>query len=258
VVTLYLAWGYASGLAHQHSAISVLTAYDTPCLFGRARLHSGVHVLGIALLWQTYSHHIGVESSGKFLCAHLVFISTGMNSLTLSETLPVVVYDQVLDQDQQKSFLAELEQAQLELHTPYPNRIFTRPEHSNWLRSYFDPLINVAVEDAGTSGELQQIYLSWELPGCNFMYHRAHPNIGAVLCYSLDDFLGIELDILTEGFDDPDEYLWHAMERNGHKIEFKSNQAIMIKNNEPRHHWGFTAKVGLNRVKRNVWIYLGK
>lgn len=172
--------------------------------------------------------------------------------------VPVRIYDSVLDADQQRAFLAEISQSQWELHQPYPNRIFTRPEHTAWLCGYFDPLIGSAVGDAGLSGEVQQVFMSWELPDCQFMYHRAHANIGAVICYSIDDFPGIELDVLTEGFDDPEDYLWDNKGRRGRRTEFTANQAIMITNNDPRHHWGFTANIGAGRVKRDVWIYLGK
>ena len=172
--------------------------------------------------------------------------------------LPATVFDSVLDADQYRLFLAELGQNHFELHQPYPYRIFTKPEHTVWLRGYFDPLINAAVQHAGLSGEVQQVFMSFEMPECQFMYHRAHINIGAVICYSIDEFAGVELDVLTEGFDDPDEYLWHKMGRQGTVLPFVANQAIMIHNTDPRHHWGFTAKIGSNRVKRDVWIYLGK
>jgi hypothetical protein len=258
VVTLYLAWGDAAWLTHQHSTISVLTTDDPAGLLGRACLHCGVHVLGVALLWQTYFYYIGVESSGKFLGAHRVFISTGMNPIIPHQDVPITVYDDVLDTDQRRLFLAELGQSQLELHQPYPNRIFTRPEHTDWLRSYFNLLIHNAVTDLGLSGEVQQVFMSFEMPGCEFMYHRAHVNIGAVICYSIDDFPGIELAVLTEGFDDADEYLWGDKGRAGHKLGFVGNQALVIHNRDPRHHWGFTALIGECRVKRNVWIYLGK
>lgn len=174
------------------------------------------------------------------------------------DDVPLRIYDSVLDQDQQRSLLAEISQSHLELHQPYPNRIFTRPEHTAWLRGYFDPLIGAAVSEAGLSGEVQQVFLSWELPDCQFMYHRAHSNIGAVICYSVDDFPGIELDILTEGFDDPEDYLWGNKGRSGRRVPFAANQAIMVINADPRHHWGFTANIGAGRVKRDVWIYLGK
>jgi hypothetical protein len=126
------------------------------------------------------------------------------------------------------------------------------------LRSYFDPLIYNAITDLSLSGEVQQVFMSFEMPGCQFMYHRAHVNIGAVICYSIDDFPGIELAVLTEGFDDPDDYLWGNTGHNFQKTKFVGNQAIMVRNDSPRHHWGFTALIGEGRVKRDVWIYLGK
>lgn len=174
------------------------------------------------------------------------------------DDVPVRIYDSVLEPDQQKLFLAEIAQSHLELHQPYPNRIFTLPEHTAWLRGYFDPLINSAIHECELSGEIQQVFMSWELPDCRFMYHRAHLNIGAVLCYSIDDFAGIELDVLTEGFDDPADYLENDKNRSGRRFEFVANKAIMIQNTHTRYHWGFTAPIGPSRVQRNVWIYLGK
>ena len=181
-----------------------------------------------------------------------------MHSTQPHPDVPVHVYESVLAADQLRSFLDEVSQSHWELHQPYPNRIFTQPQHTAWLREYFDPLIAAAVQDAGLSGEVQQVFMSWELPDCHFMYHRAHPNIGAVICYSIDEFGGLELDVLTEGFDDPEDYLWDRKNRSGRRFGFDSNQAIMVRNTQPRHHWGFTAAIGAGRVKRDVWIYLGK
>jgi len=262
VSTQYLACVDAPWLSYQHCAITVLCADDAACLFGCACLHSGVHVLGVACLWQTYADRKSLQTTmggfGEFCGAHLVFISNHMNTTIPHPDVPVLIYDSVLDPDQLKSFLAELSQSHLELHQPYPNRVFSQPLHTAWLRGYFDPLIETAIQDAGTSGEVQQVFMSFEMPDCQFMYHRPHPNIGAVICYSIDDFPGIELDVLTEGFDDPDDYLWSSKERAGRRMPFQANQAIMIRNTKPRNHWGFTANIGAGRVKRDVWIYLGK
>ena len=181
-----------------------------------------------------------------------------MNPIIPYQDVPVTIYNDVLDEDQRRLFLAELSQSHLELHQPYPNRVFTRPEHTDWLRSYFDTLIHSAIADLGSSGEVQQVFMSFEMPDCQFMYHRPHPSIGAVIVYSIDDFSGIDLDVLTEGFDDPDDYLWSNKGRSGRRMPFQANQAIMIRNTEPRNHWGFTANIGAGRVKRDVWIYLGK
>lgn len=181
-----------------------------------------------------------------------------MNKTLPSRDVPVTVYTDVLDEDQRRLFLDELSQNHFELHQPYPNRIFTQSEHTAWLRGYFDPLIQDAIQCMGLSGEVQQVFMSYELPNCQFMYHRAHANIAAVICYSIDDFPGIDLDILIEGFDDPEDYLWSNMNRSGFRIPFVANQAIMVHNDDPRHHWGFTANIGEGRVKRDVWIYLGK
>lgn len=173
--------------------------------------------------------------------------------------VPLIRFTDVLGPAQHQELLLAVEETHWQLHQPYPRRIFTQPQHSGYLTEIFQPLIDQAAESAALSGEVQQIFLSWELPGCRFMYHRAHPNIGAVMTYDLDDFGGIELEVLTQGFDDTEDYLTlGAQGRAGHRQDFRADSALMVINSEPRHHWGFTADIGPGRVRRGLWIYLGK
>lgn len=177
---------------------------------------------------------------------------------TSHPSLPVITCDQVLESPAHKTLLEELSQQNLDMYQAYPNRIFTRFHHQLWLQGYFQQLIDWTVTEHSLSGEVQQVFYSVELPGCNFMYHRSHPSIGAVIHWSPENFPGPGIQMLEQGFDDPDDYLWGDKGRTGPVFPFLANQAIVVVNQEPRRHWGFQSPIGESRAKRSVWIYLGK
>ena len=172
---------------------------------------------------------------------------------------PVSVYPDVLAEDRYKSLLAELSQSHLEMHQPYPKRLFSKPEHEPWLRGYFEDFIATLKTHTGQDGlYVQQIFLGMELPDSGFLLHRSHPNIAAVAVYSLEDFPPVQLHVLTNSHDDPEDYLWGRKDYKFVPFAFSANEAIVVHNTDPRYHWGFSSKIGQNTIKRSIWIYFGK
>ena len=173
--------------------------------------------------------------------------------------IPVSVYANTLAEDRYRSLLDEMGQSHLELHQPYPRRLFTKPEHEPWLRSYFDPLIQQLAQDTEIDSlYVQQIFLGIELPDSSFFMHRSHPNISAVAIWSPEDFSPFDLSVLTNSQDDPEDYLWGRGNYTAVPVAFRANETLVIHNTQPRHHWGFGGQVGANTIKRSVWIYFGK
>lgn len=182
-----------------------------------------------------------------------------MNIQRPDPAVPLVRFDSVLGTTQHQHLLELVDDTLWQLEQPYPCRIFTKPEHSEYLQQRLQDLIGRAAAHARLSGQIQQIFLGWELPGCRFMHHRAHANIGAVIMYNLDDFGGVNLEILTQSHDHLDDYLVGGPAGlPGLQQEFAADSALMVVNAPVRHHWGFTADIGPGRVKRTIWIYLGK
>lgn len=173
--------------------------------------------------------------------------------------IPVTLYPDTLPQDRHRSLLDEIAQSHLEMHQPYPRRLFTKVEHESWLRSYFDPFIERLAQDTGIGGlYVQQIFLGMELPDSTFLMHRSHPNIVAVAIYSPEDFPPFNLAVLTDSHSDTEDYLWGRGNYNAVPVPFRANEAIVVHNTDPRYHWGFAGQVGANTIKRSVWIYFGK
>lgn len=176
----------------------------------------------------------------------------------MEKTVPVTVYDSVLPADRFESLQQEISQSNLDFVQQYPNRLFTDPKHEAWLRSYFDPFIQQLTEDTGLNLYVQQIFIGFELPGCQFLLHRSHPNIACVANFSLNDFALNKLICLTDSQDDPEDYLWGRKNYKSVDFEFRANRAIVVHNPEVRPHWGFPFPIGENIVKKSVWIYFGK
>lgn len=173
--------------------------------------------------------------------------------------IPVTVYADTLAEDRYQSLLDEMGQSHLELHQPYPRRLFTKPEHEPWLRGYFDGFIQQLAQDTRINSlYVQQIFLGMELPGSTFLMHRSHPNIAAVAIWSPEDFPPFGLSVLTDSMHDPEDYLWGRGNYTAQPVKFRANEALVIYNTDPRHHWGFGGQVGSNTVKRSIWIYFGK
>jgi hypothetical protein len=173
--------------------------------------------------------------------------------------LPIKTVDPVLDASAFDNFLEQLDQSHLDFCQEYPRRLFSSNKHQPWLQEVFGDFITQVAKPYCNAKAVQQIFVGYELPGCNFMLHRSHPAIAGVVIISLDDFPTHTLACLTNSFDDPDDYLSTQKEYTSENYNFKTNSALIIKNSEPRHHWGFGQQpIGVNTIKRSVWIYLGK
>lgn len=173
--------------------------------------------------------------------------------------IPVTVYPNTLPEDRYRSLLGEIAQSHLEMHQPYPRRLFTQPGHEPWLRTYFDPFIQQLAIDIDQPGlYVQQIFFGIELPDSTFYMHRSHPNIAAVAIYNLEDFPPFALGVLCNSHDDPEDYLWGISGYDMVSVPFRANETLVIANSSPRFHWGFSGQVGANTIKRSIWIYFGK
>ena len=167
--------------------------------------------------------------------------------------------DSVLTDTDHKNFLQELAESNLVFRQEYRYRLMTGSEHHAWLKQRLQSVIDQVVDDLHLSGEVQQVFLSVELACCDFMMHRAHPNIGAVISWSPEDFGGMTMREWTAGFDDPEDYVWDKQRYPGRDHAFVGNQALVVPNNhEPRFHWGYSSLIGPGQAKQTVWIYLGK
>lgn len=175
-----------------------------------------------------------------------------------SMSLPVKVYDNVLDTQIMKNLKEEIAQSNLNFIQEYPNRLFTTTEHTAWLINTFQSFID-QVQPFTEHTYVQQAFIGIELPSENsFSIHRSHPAIAGVIHISLEDHPMNGMVCLTDSLDEPEDYLWGAGRYNKQRYEFKENTAIVVKNSEPRHHWGFDLAIDPNIVKRGIWIYLGK
>jgi hypothetical protein len=172
--------------------------------------------------------------------------------------VPVKVVNSVLPDVEFKDFIEQVEQSDLTFTQQYPKRLFSSKNHQEWLEHTFSSFIYSIAKPYCNARSIQQIFLTHELPGMLFSIHRAHPAIAGVAVISLDDFPGITLNCLTNSLDNPEDYLWGQGEYQSEDFVFEKNSAIIIKNSDPRHHWGFSGEIGLGRVKRSVWIYFGK
>lgn len=173
--------------------------------------------------------------------------------------VPVEKVDPVLDSTLFGHFYEQLEQSHLDFYQEYPRRLFSNTNHQPWLKEVFGEFIENVAKPSCNAKTVQQIFVGYELPGCNFMLHRSHPAIAGVVVISLDDFPSHNLICLTDSFDDPDDYLSAQKGYRSESFSFNTNSALIIKNTDPRHHWGFSQMpIGVNTIKRSVWIYLGK
>lgn len=170
----------------------------------------------------------------------------------------IYTIDQVLSEHDYKNFLQEVAESNLTFRQEYRYRLMTGHEHHEWLRQRFCNVIDRVVQDLSLSGEVQQAFISVEMEGCDFMIHRAHPNIGAVISWNFRDYGGMTMREWTAGFDDPEDYHWHKDKYPYHDHEFRANQALVVPNTVPRFHWGYSNHIGPCRAKQTVWIYLGK
>jgi hypothetical protein len=171
----------------------------------------------------------------------------------------VSIKNSVLSSDRYQSLIKEISESNLDFTQQYPNRLFSDRKHQSWLLDYFQPLIDEIENDTGYALSIQQIFLGYELPGAQFMFHRSHPAIAGVVVYSIDDFDDCKLTFLTDSQDAVDDYLWGQGNYTGVEFEFKANQALVVMNEEQRRHWGFgRPEIQANRLKRSVWIYFGK
>lgn len=175
-----------------------------------------------------------------------------MEIITLTDHLQIV--HDVLDPVQYQEFLTECLEANLFYQQQYPGRAFTEPQHQEWLLSYFRPLSQV-----NGDRELQQIFLSLELPGSEMLLHRSHPNIGAVMIYNLEDCHVTNLRTVA-ATDPAANYVnnHYADSQNwaSERYQFKSNTAYIVRNSPAAPLWGFSGGIAPNALKRSVWIYL--
>lgn len=171
----------------------------------------------------------------------------------------IYTIDSVLAEHDYKNFLQEVAEANLVFRQQYRYRLMTGSEHHEWLRQRFQAVIDRVQQELCLSGEVQQAFVSVELENCDFMMHRAHPNIGAVISWNFQDYGGMTMREWTEGFDDPEDYAWNKSKYSGVDHAFLANQALVVPNNhDPRFHWGYSNHIGPGRAKQTVWIYLGK
>ena len=172
--------------------------------------------------------------------------------------VPVTTVSNVLSEEDFVNFVEQIEESDLEFRQEYPKRLFSSPKHQDWLREVFGDFVASTAMPYCNAKALQQIFIGYELPVSWFSLHRSHPAIAGVAVISLDDFTGVTLNCLTDSFDNPDDYLWGQGEYKSENFEFFENSAIIVKNTDPRYHWGFSGNTGANQIKRSVWIYLGK
>ena len=172
-------------------------------------------------------------------------------------TLPVRVYDNIFDATSLENFKQEISQSNLNYTQEYPNRLLTTTDHTAWLINTFQSLLD-EIQPYTEHSHIQQAFIGHELPECVFSIHRSHPAIAGVVHVSLEDHDMNSLICLTDSLEDPDDYLWGLGNYSAENYKFRENSAIVVKNVEPRYHWGFRLPVGPNTVKRGIWFYLGK
>lgn len=173
---------------------------------------------------------------------------------------PIVVSKNVLNDDQWTLFNNELEESQIDYLQKYPRRLFSTEKHQQWLLDTFEDYI-ASVRQHCEYSDIQQAFVGLELPGSHFFHHRSHPNIAAVACIALDDMppqQACGLELLTNSFDEPEDYLFGSNGYESVQYNFEVNTAFLIINTEPRYHWGFMYPIPKGHVRRSVWLYFGR
>lgn len=162
-------------------------------------------------------------------------------------------YTNVLDPEIFQEFFVDCGERYLRYEQRYPRRLFTHRDHESWLRDYFNTFI--AHVQPGSS--LQQIFVGLELPGSEFWLHHNHPNLSAVICYSLDTAQTPMLRVLDHN---TEQNYFPARSAEQQQLEyqdyeFQRNQAFVMRGSDLV--WGFNTHVQPGAIKRSVWIYLG-
>ena len=157
-----------------------------------------------------------------------------------------------LDPEHYQELVVEIGEMNLEFQQRYPRRLFTHHQHQPWLQEYFTQLI----ETVRPNCSIQQIFLGLELPGAEFFIHRNHPNIGAVICYSVDDMDQVQFRVVDS---QTDQNYFSGIQAEQQNMQyqdwpFEANSAIVIRDSDSL--WGFSTHLARNSVKRSVWIYL--
>ena len=171
---------------------------------------------------------------------------------------PVKQVDNVFSDVEFNDLIRDIENHNFNFVQKYPKRLFSTNDHHDWLIEKFGKFIQNVAKPFCNAVAVQQIFIGYELPGSAFMMHRSHPAIAGVAVYNLDDYLDLTLDYFTDTFDHPDDYINLDSKFETVKHNFKKNSALIVKNTDPRYHWGFSRILGTNQIKRSVWIYLGK
>lgn len=173
------------------------------------------------------------------------------------DVLPITTYSQVLPTERFNQFRNECGRSNLTYQQTYPNRLFSDVQHQSWLLDYFGDFVRAVAKGLSLSGNIQQIFIGVDLPGCRFMMHRSHADIGAVAIWNLDTTEGVNLSMLDSHVEFDNDYLMTGQDDNVKKnlFGFRRNQALVIANQARRHYWGFDRVIPECSVKQSVWIY---
>lgn len=171
---------------------------------------------------------------------------------------PVKQVDNVLPDVEFNDLIQNIENNNFNFVQEYPKRLFSTHDHHDWLIEKFNAFIETVAKPFCNAVAVQQIFVGYELPGSAFMMHRSHPGIAGVVVYNLDDYSDLTLDYFIDTFDHPDDYISMGLNFETVNHNFKQNSALIVKNTDPRYHWGFSGMLETNQIKRSVWIYLGK
>jgi hypothetical protein len=160
--------------------------------------------------------------------------------------------DQVLDTEQFQELYTEIAETNLLFEQIYPRRLFTTRKHMPWLIEYFQPLVASVRPDA----HVQQMFMSIELPGSEFLLHKNHNNLGQVICFSLNTVEFVRFRAVTSNTDKNyfSSVELDSLNLNYLDIDFKENRAIVTHGSELV--WGFSKHVPSNHCLRLIWIYL--
>lgn len=173
-------------------------------------------------------------------------------------TVPVKMVENLLPDSVFNDFVQNVNEHNLEFCQQYPKRLFSTNKHQQWLLDVFGDFIETVAKPYCNAKTVQQIFLSYELPTSYFMLHRSHEALAGVVLYSLDNHGSNTLSCLNNSFDEPNDYLFSSGKYEKEEFVFRKNSALIVKNTEQRHHWGFNEPIPEPQVKRCVWIYLGK